>query len=90
MSSTRAVRPQAVSTETPPVPLTIEGYSVLHQMMRVRWPAWRELSAAEKSEIVNEAITALADGTERVRAIGIVFAAGTQGRFDACALPAVF
>jgi len=60
MSSTRAVRPQAVSTETPPVPLTIEGYSVLHQMMRVRWPAWRELSAAEKSEIVNEASTALA------------------------------
>src|SRR5437899_1143599 len=40
--------------------LTIEGYSVLHQMMRVRWPAWRELSAAEKSEIVNEASTALA------------------------------
>src|SRR5438552_16992215 len=29
-------------------------------MMRVRWPAWRELSAAEKSEIVNEASTALA------------------------------
>jgi hydrogen peroxide-dependent heme synthase len=60
MSSTRAVRPQAVSTETPPVPLTIEGYSVLHQMMRVRWPAWRELSAAQKDEIVNEASAALA------------------------------
>src|SRR5439155_7358375 len=60
MSSTRAVRPQAVSAETPPVPLTIEGYSVLHQMMRVRWPAWRELSAAQKNEIVNEASAALA------------------------------
>ena len=60
MSSTRAVRPQAVSAETPAVPLTIEGYSVLHQMMRVRWPAWRELSAAQKNEIVNEASTALA------------------------------
>src|SRR5207253_10595807 len=60
MSSTRAVRPQAVSTETPPVPLTIEGYSVLHQMMRVRWPVWRELSAAQKNEIVNEASAALA------------------------------
>jgi len=65
MSSTRAVRPQAVSTETPPVPLTIEGYSVLHQMMRVRWPAWRELSAAEKSEIVNEASAALAKMEQR-------------------------
>jgi peroxiredoxin len=60
MSSTRSIRPQAVSTETPPVPLTIEGYSVLHQMMRVRWPAWRELSAAQQNEIVNEASTALA------------------------------
>src|SRR5213596_2029551 len=60
MSSTRAAHPQAVSTETPPVPLTIEGYSVLHQMMRVRWPAWRELSAAQKKEIVNEASAALA------------------------------
>src|SRR5204862_3930458 len=60
MSSTRAAHPQAVSTETPPVPLTIEGYSVLHQMMRVPWPAWRELSAAQKNEIVNEASTALA------------------------------
>ena len=60
MSSTRAVRPQAVSADTPAVPLTIEGYSVLHQMMRVRWPAWRELSAAQENEIVNEASAALA------------------------------
>ena len=60
MSSTRAAGRQAVSAETPPVPLTIEGYSVLHQMMRVRWPAWRELSAAQKNEIVNEASAALA------------------------------
>ncbi|HEV2713836.1 MAG TPA: chlorite dismutase family protein, partial [Terriglobales bacterium] len=60
MSSTRAVRPQAVTTETPAVPLTIEGYSVLHQMMRVRWPAWRELSAAQKNEAVAEAGAALA------------------------------
>src|SRR3989454_7538232 len=29
-------------------------------MMRVRWPAWREVSTAEKNEIVNEASTALA------------------------------
>src|SRR2546430_13069159 len=60
MSSTRTDRPRAVSTETPPVPLTIEGYSVLHQMRRVRWPAWRELSAAQKNETVNEVSAALA------------------------------
>jgi hydrogen peroxide-dependent heme synthase len=60
MSSTRAVRPQAVSTEIPAVPLTIEGYSVLHQMMRVRWSAWRELTASQKDEILSGASAALA------------------------------
>jgi hydrogen peroxide-dependent heme synthase len=55
MSSTRTVRPQTVPLEMPPVPLTIEGYSVLHQMMRVRWAAWRQLRSAQKTEIVHEA-----------------------------------
>ena len=31
----------------PAVPLTVEGASVLHQMMRFRWPAWRALCSAE-------------------------------------------
>ena len=60
MASTRSVRPQAVSTELPPVPLTIEGYSVLHQMMRFRWPAWRSLRAGVKNEIIHEAGSVLA------------------------------
>ncbi len=55
MSSTRTVRPQTIPLEMPPVPLTVEGYSVLHQMMRVRWAAWRELRSAQKTEIVHEA-----------------------------------
>jgi hydrogen peroxide-dependent heme synthase len=59
MSSSRPVAPKAVSDEIPAVPLTIEGYSVLHQMMRVRWAAWRQLAAAEKAPIVDEAASAL-------------------------------
>src|SRR6266571_2910094 len=59
MSSTRTIRPQAVAAEVPPVPLTVEGYSVLHQMMRFRWDAWRPLRAAQKSEIVREATSLL-------------------------------
>jgi len=55
MSSTRTARPEAIAAETPPVPLTVEGYSVLHQMMRVRWAAWRPLRSAQKTEIVHEA-----------------------------------
>jgi peroxiredoxin len=60
MSATRTVRPEAASAETPPVPLTIEGYSVLHQMARLRWAAWRQLRAAQKAEIVREASAVLA------------------------------
>jgi hydrogen peroxide-dependent heme synthase len=47
-------------TALPPVPLTVEGASVLHQMMRVRWAAWRALSAAERNEIAAEAEAGLA------------------------------
>lgn len=60
MSSSRPAGPKAVSDEIPPVPLTIEGYSVLHQMMRVRWAAWRALAEEEKRAILNEAGTVLA------------------------------
>jgi chlorite dismutase len=46
-------------TALPPVPLTVEGASVLHQMLRLRWAAWRALPAAARGEIAAEAITAL-------------------------------
>ena len=39
----------------PPVPLTVEGASVLHQMMRFRWPAWRALSASARSSVLEKA-----------------------------------
>ena len=52
--------PKANPEEIPAVPLTIEGYSALHQMMRIRWAAWRQLAAADKSVIVDEAAGVLA------------------------------
>jgi len=61
MSHTRSLRTQAVSTEIPPVPLTIEGYSVLHQMMRFRWAAWRTVDPSHQAEILAEAQSALAE-----------------------------
>jgi len=44
----------------PPVPLTVEGASVLHQMMRLRRPAWRALDPSERAAIVAEAQQILA------------------------------
>jgi chlorite dismutase len=43
----------------PPVPLTIEGASVLHQMFRVRWSAWRELDNMDRRRILQEAAATL-------------------------------
>jgi chlorite dismutase len=42
----------------PPVPLTLEGSSVLHQMVRLRWSAWR--AATDRDAIIAEAAGALA------------------------------
>ena len=43
----------------PEVPLTVEGASVLHQMMRFRWSAWRALPESARSSMVAEAADAL-------------------------------
>jgi len=45
----------------PAVPLTLEGASVLHQMMRIRWTAWKCLPVAQRSEIAHEAAGVLAE-----------------------------
>jgi hydrogen peroxide-dependent heme synthase len=58
MTTAHHPRPQ-VTSETPAVPLTTEGYCVLHQMMRFRRSTWRELPQAEKSAMTKEATDAL-------------------------------
>ena len=48
--------PNALATTAlPPVPLSVEGASVLHQMMRFRREAWRALPEAAQTEILAEA-----------------------------------
>jgi len=66
-----ASRPQVTSAEMPAVPLTTEGYSVLYQMMRFRWTAWRALSNEARSEIVHEAASLLGE-MEKTRKLEIV------------------
>lgn len=52
---------QTVPAELQAVPLTLEGYSVLHQMVHFRWSAWRRLAEDDKSEILQEATTVLSE-----------------------------
>jgi hydrogen peroxide-dependent heme synthase len=47
--------------DTPAVPLTLEGSSVLHQILRVRWSTWRALSASHREHVIAQAVEALGD-----------------------------
>jgi hydrogen peroxide-dependent heme synthase len=47
----------------PRVPETLEGWAVLHQMFRVRWPEWRALDGAGRKARADEAASALATMT---------------------------
>ncbi|HZN04773.1 MAG TPA: hydrogen peroxide-dependent heme synthase [Candidatus Polarisedimenticolia bacterium] len=48
------------SMRHPNVPETLEGWSVLHQMFRVRWEAWRALPAERRKALAREASELLA------------------------------
>jgi hydrogen peroxide-dependent heme synthase len=49
----RARGPRAAGP--PPMPLTLDGSPVLHQMFRLRWPAWRSQSAERRAAAGEEA-----------------------------------
>ena len=46
-------------SETPAVPLTLEGAAMLHQFFRFDWKAWRKLSAVDQARITAAAIARL-------------------------------
>jgi chlorite dismutase len=48
----------------PPVPLTLEGSSVLHQFFRFDWAKWRACPAGDRTRIVSQAVSTL-KGLER-------------------------
>jgi len=61
MTTTRPMHAEtAAAASVPAVPLTVEGYSVLHQMMRFRWTAWHALPASEREQIGKEAMPVIA------------------------------
>lgn len=50
---------ESKSVHVSPVPLTLEGWSVLHQMFRVRWPTWNAAAPVQRRKAVDEAISTL-------------------------------
>src|ERR1700722_17357737 len=66
MSTVTNAPPTNVLAETaaehlPAVPLTLEGASMLHQMLRVKWTAWKQLPAEQRANIALEASKVLAE-----------------------------
>ncbi len=49
---------QRTADSMPAVPLTLEGSYILHQMFRVRWPAWKAATSVEQKRAVEEAASA--------------------------------
>src|SRR5438270_9106745 len=71
--STRTIHTETASAQMPPVPLTIEGYSVLHQVLRIRWAAWRGLPVADQRAIADEAAAALGDMEQNAKGQSALF-----------------
>jgi hydrogen peroxide-dependent heme synthase len=61
MNPTHPATLPVAAGQLPAVPLTIEGYATLHQMMRFRWTAWRALAENSRREIAAEAGKLLAE-----------------------------
>jgi peroxiredoxin len=55
----QASREDPRTSRIPAVPLTLEGSSVLHQMLRFDWSRWRSLSEGERNKIADEASSLL-------------------------------
>ena len=59
MAITIGAAPETAAAALPAVPLTMEGSSMLHQMMKVKWTAWKALSGVQRAEILEESIPVL-------------------------------
>ena len=55
-------KPQKLQDDSlPAVPLTLDGSYLLHQMFRVRWPAWKAATSVEQGRAVEEAAALLGE-----------------------------
>jgi chlorite dismutase len=63
----------------PRVPETLEGWAVLHQMFRVRWPEWQALDAAARKARAVEAAATLAGMTGDAGATAAATMLGHKG-----------
>lgn len=64
---------EAATAEIPAVPLSLEGFAVLHQMFRVRHTAWKAVDSTEQRRIIAEASERFAEMGRREDGESAVF-----------------
>ncbi|MET0500709.1 MAG: hydrogen peroxide-dependent heme synthase [Candidatus Binatia bacterium] len=71
---------QSPESSLPPVPLTLDGSYILHQMFRVRWSAWRALGTSDQKNIIERGITMFSAMEEnKPQATGLFSLLGHKG-----------
>jgi hydrogen peroxide-dependent heme synthase len=60
--------------EVPAAPLTLEGFSILHQMFRIRRQAWRAMPESQRRQMVDEAVKTFAAMASREDGESALFA----------------
>jgi len=61
MNPTHHAAAPAETGQMPAVPLTLEGFAVLHQMMRFRWNVWRAITEKARHEFRDKATALFAE-----------------------------
>jgi chlorite dismutase len=56
MSHEKELQRPPSGEDLPPVPLTLDGSLILHQMFRFRWASWTKLTPPERAQVVEEAV----------------------------------
>src|SRR5438105_10177710 len=56
-----------------PVPLSVEGFFVLHQMLRFRWTEWHKLDSVARKQIADEAKAFFAEAEMRSHGQSAIF-----------------
>ncbi|HUA32423.1 MAG TPA: hydrogen peroxide-dependent heme synthase [Candidatus Binataceae bacterium] len=64
-----------IPADFPAAPLTLEGFSVLHQLFRVRRAEWRSLDVAARTRAVQEAASAIDEMARREDGESAIFTA---------------
>ena len=74
MSTDRPSDTPKTVADVPAAPLTLEGFSILHQMFRLRRPEWRDLLESQRREIVDDAVGAFDKMAQREDGESALFA----------------